>query len=179
MGSHTRVQRYVRGKLTRCCPHRPLASNLSKVIDCGTPVVGVESGIVIETINDTDLNALITFHCEESAFPMMSLCASDGEWDPNPELFECQNGTLGIATQYLINPCSCNDVILSYSVSRCEPPTALVNGYINNYSSTVDGSQITFHCGGDSPAMTSTCSNGSWIPDPSDLDCELVKSGEG
>ena len=47
------------------------------------------------------------------------------------------------------------------------------------YSSTIEGSQITFHCGGDSPVMTSTCRNWRWIPDPVDLDCgELLSKGK-
>ena len=64
-------------------------------------------------------------------------------------------------------------------MSHCRVPIAPVNGYINgNYSNTGrtnEGSQINFHCGGDSPVMTSTCTNGSWIPDPADLDCRKKK----
>ena len=52
-----------------------------------------------------------------------------------------------------------------------------MNGFINkSYISTVEGSQITFHCGGDSDVMTSTCINGNWIPDPADLDCGVLLS---
>ena len=63
------------------------------------------------------------------------------------------------------------------SESYCRAPTAPANGRIFNYSSTVEGSQIAFHCGGDSPMMTSTCTDGSWIPDPADLDCGSLPPG--
>ena len=144
-------------------------------IDCGAPIVG-DGGVVTRPFNNTKFSAVITFHCEVRDIPqvVMAVCGSNGEWIPNPSSFHCQNGILGnFQKLYFMFSCI---IIPSPSVShQCGFPTVPVNGHINsNYSSTVEGSQITFHCGDDSPVMTSTCSNGRWIPNPADLDCGEV-----
>ena len=60
------------------------------VIDCGAPF---GYGVVIEPFNDTKLDAVIMFHCEESDTALRTaICRADGEWDPNPAVFECVNG---------------------------------------------------------------------------------------
>ena len=65
------------------------------VIDCGVPLRGNE--VVIEPFNDTNFNAVITFHCEESiTTPMVAVCDSNGEWVPDPSSFKCIiTGTIG------------------------------------------------------------------------------------
>ena len=134
--------------------------------DCGSPVGG--SGVVIEPFNDTKFDAVITFHCQENVHP--AVCGSNGEWFPSPASLKC-----GVSSEPLSN---CGNfcytgliVLILLRAGSCGILTAPVNGYIGNYSSTIEGSQFTIHCGGDSLVMTSTCSNGSWIPDPADLNC--------
>ena len=61
------------------------------MIDCGAPLV---YGFVVEPFNDTKLDAVITFRCEESDTAMTAICRADGEWDPNLAVFVCVNGTL-------------------------------------------------------------------------------------
>ena len=59
------------------------------VTDCGAPFAA--SGVVIGPFNDTKFGATpITFHCEEDEVQSMtSLCSSNGEWIPDPNLLEC------------------------------------------------------------------------------------------
>ena len=66
------------------------------MIDCGAPIVG-DGRLLTRPFNNTEFNAVITFHCDSRSTPkvVMAVCRSDGEWVPNPSLFECQNGTLG------------------------------------------------------------------------------------
>ena len=63
---------------------------INAVIDCGAPP---DYGFVVESFNDTKLDAVITFHCEESDTALTAICRTDGEWDPNPVVFVCVNGT--------------------------------------------------------------------------------------
>ena len=67
------------------------------VIDCGAPLAN--AGVDIEFFNDTKLNAVITFHCEDRGenrdSSLMAVCKSNGEWIPSPASYECKNGTLG------------------------------------------------------------------------------------
>ena len=61
-----------------------------------------------------------------------------------------------------------------FSVS-CGAPTTPANSHITNYSSSIEGSKVTFHCDVNSATVTATCSgNKSWIPDPATLDCKLL-----
>ena len=70
------------------------------MIDCSVPL-GVP-GVIIDPFNNTKFGALITFHCEESNNSMLSVCDSDGEWDPDPSHLNCPTATTG--TQCLIMP---------------------------------------------------------------------------
>ena len=64
------------------------------VVHCGAPLAA--NGVVIDHFNDSMLGALITFHCEESDYPVMSICGSDRRWDPNPSSFDCPTTAPGI-----------------------------------------------------------------------------------
>ena len=149
------------------------------VIDCGAPIDS--TGIVIESFNDTKLDAVITIHRKVSDIRLRAVCGSNGEWVPSLTSFECVNGTTGNIEEpgfFFFFYQRCLLTIPLPSESYCRSPTAPVNGHINsNYSSTVEGSRITFHCSGDSLMMTSTCTNGSWIPDAANLDCEPTSQG--
>ena len=61
-------------------------------IDCGAPS---DYGVDVEPFNDTKLDAVIVFHCGERGSAMTATCSADGEWDPNPAVFQCVNGILG------------------------------------------------------------------------------------
>ena len=65
-----------------------------KVLSCGDP--DFVDGIVVETFNDTKLDAVISVHCVESDVLMMVVCGSNGEWVPHPASFQCINRTLGM-----------------------------------------------------------------------------------
>ena len=63
------------------------------------------------------------------------------------------------------------------TVTDCGDPTSTANGFINVYSSTIEGAQVTFQCNTDSTVMTASCfSNGSWVPSPADLVCGSTPS---
>ena len=71
-----------------------------------------------------------------------------------------------------------------FSVATCHDPTPPMKVSIGGYTSTVEGSVVTFHCNeGLIPAeqMNTTCaSNGSWTPNPAELICSDPPSdGEG
>ena len=71
-----------------------------------------------------------------------------------------------------------------FSVATCHDPIPPMNGSIGGYTSTVEGSVVTFYCNeGLIPAeqMNTTCaSNGSWTPNPAELICsESPLDGEG
>ena len=67
--------------------------NMCAVIDCGAP--STNTGVDIEPFNDTRLNAVITFHCQDRDSSLMAVCRSNGEWVPSPTSFKCKNGILG------------------------------------------------------------------------------------
>ena len=58
---------------------------------------------------------------------------------------------------------------------NCGDPTPPMNGSIDQYQNTTEGTQISFGCNPmfiPSRRMTSTCaSNGMWTPDPGNLMC--------
>ncbi len=62
--------------------------------------------------------------------------------------------------------------IISVDCGIPEPP---LNGFLGNYSSTKEGDNVTFQCGGDYvplAVMVSTCSSsGMWDPEPMDHVC--------
>ena len=66
------------------------------VLDCGSP--SVPSGVVIEPFNSSQLDAIITFHCDEGLIPhtiMKAVCGSTGVWNPNPAFHLCVNQSSG------------------------------------------------------------------------------------
>ena len=64
------------------------------VIDCGAPING--SQVIIESFNDTKMNAVVTFQCKVDNIQHMAVCGSNGEWIPNITSFECVKRTTGI-----------------------------------------------------------------------------------
>ena len=62
------------------------------MIDCGPP--SANAGVDIEDFNDTELNAVIAFQCEQSDISMMAVCWSNREWILSPASFKCINGML-------------------------------------------------------------------------------------
>ena len=62
------------------------------VIDCGIPFGA--PGVVIEPSNNTFLDALISFQCEESNTTMTAVCGNNGQWAPNPMSLKCGTGRL-------------------------------------------------------------------------------------
>ena len=64
----------------------------------------------------------------------------------------------------------------------CENPAPPCHGSITVYTSTVEGTTLTFQCDeGYSPTgeMTTTCTaNGQWEPNPEDTEC-MMMDGRG
>ena len=67
------------------------------MIDCNYPLVGKGITIIIDPLNNTKYDAVITFYCEESGILEKAVCGSNGEWSPNISSLMCVNGTLGTA----------------------------------------------------------------------------------
>ena len=71
---------------------RHISTIFTLVINCGVSFGA--PGVFIEPSNNTDLDALITFHCEESNTTMTAVCGNNGQWTPNPMSLKCGNGRL-------------------------------------------------------------------------------------
>ena len=69
--------------------------NFSIVLDCGAPVPLAVTRVKIEQFNDTRLDSMITFSCEGNNITTTAVCASIGEWVPNPASHNCGNMSLG------------------------------------------------------------------------------------
>ena len=125
------------------------------MIDCGAPLFPKE--VFVNPFNNTKLNAVITYE-----YLLATVCSSN-----NNNYSVCKFGNTALIFILIMM------MIIHLSVS-CGAQTTLANGHIIDYSSGVEGSKVTFHCDTNSALITSICSsNGSWIPDPTRLDCEL------
>ena len=65
------------------------------------------------------------------------------------------------------------------SLVDCGPPASPINGYLGNYSSTKEGTNVTFQCNeGYVPTIVriSTCNRyGVWHPAPHEHNCTLTE----
>jgi hypothetical protein len=75
-----------------------MAAYIILYIDCGSPSVSSNQGVVIEPFNDTLFGSTIVFHCEEGLIPdtvIEAVCGSTGVWSPNPANHLCANQSSG------------------------------------------------------------------------------------
>ena len=72
-------------------------------------------------------------------------------------------------------PCCCYNAL----AVDCGPPVSPVNGYLGNYSSTKEGTNVTFQCNeGYVPSIVrvTTCNSyGLWYPAPHIHNCTLTE----
>ena len=79
----------------------------------------------------------------------------------------------------IINSCTCMHVYTNYFADTCTFPSPPNNGAIANFSSTEEGTMVTFQCNnGFTPIqkMISKClADGSWEVNPLSLKCTALK----
>ena len=126
------------------------------------------------------------YSCDPGFFPeglRISICSPNMSWSPNPADYTCRkpcklyvamHTTQGLICFLCIDTSSV-PVFAPPALATCNDPPPPFKGSIGGYTSTVEGSVVTFYCNeGLTPEgqMNTTCaSNGSWTPNPADLIC--------
>ena len=80
------------------------------MVDCGSPMGGV--GVVIEPHNDTKLDTVIIFHCQQSDDLMMAVCGINGKWIPTLTALNCVDASgnyLSSINLYYVPKVSCSN----------------------------------------------------------------------
>ena len=98
--------------------------------------------------NSTLEDSLLTFQCDDGLIPenlFTARCYRNGNWIPNPSNHICSNSSAGRKKPDNTYPYAIADELLLYyhmRVANCGDPSPPSDGYIEPYTSTVEGAIV-------------------------------------
>ena len=152
------------------------------IVNCGYPRISDGSVTLMNLSDPATPGMSVTFSCFEHLIitgPNSTTCMENGKWEPDPRAVKCKGITpapsvRNLHDHYVIFLCMCVlSITLCTCTANCGPIVPPLNGYVNNYTSTVEDTNVTFVCEQNIDNQIFTVANcnedGSWHPNPSEF----------